>query len=382
MTVRTMHEIDAIVLLSLSLHLALIHFSTPALRGVRWVAIGYFSTALGLGFRAATADNLSVLAANLLLTFLNIAFYWGIAQLLSQDSTQGRLNRWLLFFFAPTFLTQIYFLYIHPSVAARAITLNLVLLTQAALLVSLLLRIGTPQTRAPRYSLAALFSFWALINLAFAIVSLRNPAAPTLDYFHPVDGRLVLVSVLPGILLCLGFLWLAMTHLQNELEHQSHTDVLTGLLNRRALSLAAAREIAVARRHHFPLSLLLLDLDHFKQINDRHGHAGGDTALARVAQCLTENLRTSDICARIGGEEFVALLPGYDGEHALQAAERVRSAIEALQLEHRGIPIPLTTSIGLADIAPEDDVLEDLIFRADSALYRAKQEGRNRVVAV
>jgi len=373
MTIRTMHEIDAIVLLCLSLYLALIHISTPALRGIRWVAIAYFATGLGLAVRAATPNSLSVLTGNLLLTFLNIAFYWGISQLLSRV----RLTSFL-----PTLVTQVYFLYVQPSVAARAITLNLVLLTQAALLVSLLLRIGTPQTRAPRYSLAFLFSLWALVNLAFALVSLRNPAAPTLDYFKPVDGRLVLVSVLPGTMLCLGFLWLAMTHLQNELEHQSHTDVLTGLLNRRALQLAATREIAVARRHHFPLSLLLLDLDHFKQINDRHGHAGGDAALVQVAKCLTDNLRTIDLCARIGGEEFVALLPGYDGHRALEAAERIRSRIEGLSLEHRGLLLPLTTSVGVADLAPEDAVLEDLLARADRALYRAKQEGRNRVVAV
>jgi len=378
MTIRTMHEIDAIVLLCLSLYLALIHISTPALRGIRWVAIAYFATGLGLAVRAATPNSLSVLTGNLLLTFLNIAFYWGISQLLSRV----RLNLWLLTSFLPTLVTQVYFLYVQPSVAARAITLNLVLLTQAALLVSLLLRIGTPQTRAPRYSLAFLFSLWALVNLAFALVSLRNPAAPTLDYFKPVDGRLVLVSVLPGTMLCLGFLWLAMTHLQNELEHQSHTDVLTGLLNRRALQLAATREIAVARRHHFPLSLLLLDLDHFKQINDRHGHAGGDAALVQVAKCLTDNLRTIDLCARIGGEEFVALLPGYDGHRALEAAERIRSRIEGLSLEHRGLLLPLTTSVGVADLAPEDAVLEDLLARADRALYRAKQEGRNRVVAV
>jgi diguanylate cyclase (GGDEF)-like protein len=379
MSLRTLYEIASIILGSLSLYMLLLHLSTPGLRGVRWVAIGYASGGLGIALRTLLPGRLPILAGNLLLGFLCIAFYWGLAALLSQP----RRSAWPLLTLLPILFTQTYFLFVHPWVAPRSIALDWVQAIQSLLIAILLLRNGAPRTRLPRLALTTLFLSWMLLEAVSALATPLAHRSVNLDLNQILDSRvlvvIVLLPVLATIMMCLGFLWLAMTHLQQELEHQSHTDVLTGLLNRRALQAAAAREIALARRRNTPLALLLLDLDYFKAINDRHGHNGGDAALTAAAACLTANLRHVDLVARIGGEEFVALLPNSELDQALTTAERLRIQIEVLTVEHLRLAIPLTASFGATQLQPGDTAIDDLLRRADQALYQAKNQGRNRV---
>jgi diguanylate cyclase (GGDEF)-like protein len=374
MSVRAIHEIAAVLLGCLSVYVTLIHLSTPALRGVRWVAIAYFSATIGIVLRQDNHSNSSVVLGNLLISFLGIAFYWGLAQLLQKKS----LNLWLLLFLVPVLLNQIYFLYVDPQIVPRAVLFHAIIALQGLCIVDLLLRGGTRETLFPRIGLSLLFLFWGGLQTFIACSSAFHNHNRTLAYELQVDGRFVLLPLLPAVLVCLGFLWLAMTQLQNELEHQSNTDVLTGLLNRRALQRAAARAIAHAHRRNSPLTLVLLDLDHFKDINDRHGHEGGDAALALTAQCLTRNLRAEDLVARIGGEEFVALLPETDEPQATLTAERIRYGIENLCFSPRK-NITLSASFGVTRLQPDDTTLEQMLSRADQALYQAKKSGRNCV---
>jgi two-component system cell cycle response regulator len=166
--------------------------------------------------------------------------------------------------------------------------------------------------------------------------------------------------------------------LMDESQRLATTDPLTGLSNRRALLSALQVEIAHARRHGSPLSFCLMDVDHFKSVNDTHGHAAGDQVLAAIGGLLRRSLRTPDIPARWGGEEFVVVLKQTDGAGAVVAAERIRKAVEALVIDSGGKRIPVTASIGVAEFKADDSV-EALIDRADNAMYRAKTAGRNRV---
>ena len=375
MNVRIIHEVAAVVLGCLSLYIALIHISTPALRGVRWVAISYGGAALGILMRGECQYRLGILLGHLLLGFVCIAFYWGLSQLLHR----ARLNLWLLLSLFPILISQSYGLYVAPWITSPAVVFNAVLAFQAACIVALLLRSGSARNRMPRFGLALLFLYWASLQLYIACAEALHHVARTAAYELQVDGRLVLIPVLPAILMCLGVLWLAMTQLQIELELQSNTDSLTGLLNRRALQTAAAREIAHAHRRKSPLALVLLDLDHFKEINDLHGHQGGDAALCVTAECLTKNLRAADLLARVGGEEFVALLPDTDEPQATLTAERIRFALENLGLEYLRKGVSISASFGVTRLLPEDTALEQLLARADQALYQAKKSGRNQV---
>lgn len=165
------------------------------------------------------------------------------------------------------------------------------------------------------------------------------------------------------------------------LREQSSTDFLTGLPNRRAFFEAAEAEMARARRHGFGLVLLLLDVDHFKRVNDQLGHTAGDLALVAVSGVLHQGMRQGDLAARLGGEEFVALLSHCSLEAGMAFAERLREAIQAEAIDvGAGQPaLHLTVSIGLADSVHHGHELEALMARADEAMYRAKHEGRNRI---
>ncbi|SFR57584.1 diguanylate cyclase (GGDEF) domain-containing protein [Marinobacter daqiaonensis] len=165
------------------------------------------------------------------------------------------------------------------------------------------------------------------------------------------------------------------------LKTAANTDQLTGLNNRRAVIEQAESHIANARRHHHPLSLLMIDCDHFKKVNDTFGHAGGDEVLRRLAGIIRETCRTGDIFGRLGGEEFVAVLPYTTGDGAKILAERLRQAVEHASVTHDGDVIIFTVSVGVATLKTEMDITE-VMKEADQALYHAKANGRNRVAVM
>lgn len=168
--------------------------------------------------------------------------------------------------------------------------------------------------------------------------------------------------------------------LERELEHRAHTDVLTGLSNRRHFYELAEHEVARARRYGTPLAALMLDIDHFKQINDSYGHPVGDTVLQKLSEVCRKILRENDIIGRLGGEEFAILLPEAGPERAMEVAERLRLAAEntgiALAQEKH---IHFFVSIGVTSMVASDENVDAMLKRADEALYAAKNSGRNRV---
>lgn len=167
--------------------------------------------------------------------------------------------------------------------------------------------------------------------------------------------------------------------LRESLRRQSVLDPLTGLYNRRHFDATLARELARARRKAAPLSLLVLDIDHFKQVNDRHGHAAGDAVLRTIAQRIRAWGREGDVACRYGGEEFVMLLPECAVEAAAARADVLRRAIASMPASPGGGPEQVTASIGVAAWPAQGDGADALFWAADKALYRAKQGGRNRV---
>lgn len=167
-----------------------------------------------------------------------------------------------------------------------------------------------------------------------------------------------------------------------ELHQLAHTDYLTGLRNRRDFYERSLQEIARSKRYGLVFTVLLLDIDHFKKINDQHGHAVGDSVLRHLAKILQAEIREIDIPARLGGEEFAVLMPKTPGDGALVVAERLRQRIEQAVVEEGDVPHPpirFTASIGLATWHMDETEISDTLSRADSALYMAKHEGRNRV---
>lgn len=168
--------------------------------------------------------------------------------------------------------------------------------------------------------------------------------------------------------------------LEAELTRLANTDALTGLSNRRSLMETAKRDFHMFQRYHRPLSLGMLDIDHFKQVNDTYGHDAGDLVLMRLADVFRSVLRKTDLYGRFGGEEFLFLMPETPADRAFTVAERLRAALAAERVATPAGMVGFTVSIGVATADPDLDSVEELIKAADNYLYKAKKGGRNRVV--
>ncbi|WP_344867163.1 GGDEF domain-containing protein, partial [Planomonospora alba] len=166
--------------------------------------------------------------------------------------------------------------------------------------------------------------------------------------------------------------------LRADLAEQAVRDTLTGLHNRRYLMEALQRELRLATSAGTPLSVALLDIDHFKQINDRYGHGAGDQVLMRFAKLVGGRIRIDDVVARYGGEEFVIVLPGATGDQALERIDAIRTWVAAGRMPAGGHTLSVTFSAGVATLTGKQKA-EELLHAADEALYEAKRAGRNRV---
>ncbi len=176
-----------------------------------------------------------------------------------------------------------------------------------------------------------------------------------------------------------NFLLMCNDEFNARLQTLIGTDPLTGIANRRKLMERGEEEVARAHRYGHPLTVVMIDLDHFKALNDTFGHAAGDRALRDAAQACEAALRDIDLVSRSGGEEFAILLPQTPLVQGLEVAERLRQAVEQIDLQWGTAKVPVTASLGVAELHPEDASIDQVIARADRALYRSKAEGRNRV---
>jgi diguanylate cyclase (GGDEF)-like protein len=164
---------------------------------------------------------------------------------------------------------------------------------------------------------------------------------------------------------------------EQALTRMTQTDALTGLYNRRGF-FERANALLQSARDQAP-SLLLIDADHFKRVNDTHGHAVGDTVLVQLANRMSAALREGDVIGRIGGEEFAVFLPATSLENAYELADRIRLSVSRHALRIQGLRVPMTLSIGVTVLQPGESTLEAALGRADTAMYQAKRNGRNRV---
>jgi diguanylate cyclase (GGDEF)-like protein len=169
-------------------------------------------------------------------------------------------------------------------------------------------------------------------------------------------------------------------NLQEKLQEQASRDPLTGMYNRRFLDSMVAREIARCRREKTPLTVMMIDVDHFKKVNDTYGHPGGDEVLKNLAALLIGRVRVTDVPCRYGGEEFLLLLPGMAPDIAMLRANTWRTAFAEMSSTLDGVTIKATMSIGVAIYPEHGDTITELTHCADLALYRAKEEGRNRAI--
>ncbi|MCZ8252795.1 MAG: GGDEF domain-containing protein [Hylemonella sp.] len=265
---------------------------------------------------------------------------------------------------------------LRPAMATGAVTLEVLLLMQL-----MLSRRRQTSGRGQYFVLAGLLLILlALLARLLALASGTTQLGNLMES-RPEHTAVLLAGVLTLLLVGLGLVMMTKERTDALNRTLALQDELTGLANRRAVQRLLDQQLALHGRRQAALTLLLIDVDHFKRINDTHGHLSGDVALREIGACLIERLRGQDVVGRWGGEEFIALLPDTGIGGARKLAEQLRRAVEQLQaVSLAGKQMPLTVSIGLHTRVPADEATrEEVIAAADGALYQAKQNGRNRI---
>jgi|GEM_PF-1706470 diguanylate cyclase (GGDEF)-like protein len=343
---------------------------------------------LVLGLRGVIPLWLSVLGGNLLLAMGGLWRWQGVRIF------WGRAGHGLPLYLLPLAVLTgcAYFFFTRESMAWRNLVLTLGLTPMLLHLAWLMLRARVGENRSLlRMSAATSLGWVALMWVrALALFSAGPGTDQLLQAAAPWQAGYFFALFFLEVFWNLVFVMINNQRLgnqlretQDELARLASTDPLTGALNRRSLLAAGEREFARARRYRRPLAALAMDLDYFKQVNDRLGHAAGDRVLVTLVQICQDQLRASDALGRVGGDEFIALLPETVLEGARRVGDRLRQAVDqALRQLPGGPEPPLSLSMGVSVSHPDDASLDELLERADLALYEAKQTGRDRLVGV
>jgi diguanylate cyclase (GGDEF)-like protein len=351
---------------------------------IHWL-LGDIIISLGfllLALRGAVPDFLSVVVGNVLLVLSMITVYHGVTLFFGNDSYDF-LNLGILIL---AVLACIYTLYWMDNEALLIILVSLLLtllLFRMGILFLFKAPDGLESSTTPSGVMMILTGVFFLTRGIDAII-----LGETYELLSP--RWINVLGYLMGAVLVaswtFGFFFLNSARLELDLKYaqeglkiQTLTDSLTGVYNRRHFFQYAANEFQRARRYQRMFSILMIDLDKFKTVNDRFGHAAGDRALIEMARVMNQNMRKVDTLARLGGEEFVALITEADLENAMKTAERIREQAAGRVILFQDQEFSLTISIGVATLQANDTSFEGALRRADEALYRAKQNGRNRV---
>ena len=276
-------------------------------------------------------------------------------------------------------LVNSWFVLVMPSFAARVVIFNVVVLVTSCYTIMVCLKFRGGNRRITLRIIAGAVGILLLANV-FRTAAVFSRQLGDLLALDSTQSAFFMAYILFFALVTALLVLLAAQKLQEEVKELARHDVLTGAYNRRALDEFSAKELARSRRNGTPLSFLMLDIDHFKQLNDRYGHRIGDVVLVTVSETAEGTLRPTDVWCRYGGEEFVAMLPDTSGEQAKRLAERLRQEIESRVVTIDAVHVTCTVSIGVAEWRLTDETPDLSIDAADKALYRAKQAGRNCVM--
>ncbi len=340
-----------------------------------WAMGAQTLTYLLFALRGQISDWFSVVLANTLLVATFALFAEGLCEF-----QQRPARRWLIWGPVLAMPLLVTLLLNHPQ--ARPQLATLLLSFQSLVLLQLIIerRHATPGG-GQYFVVAGLVMIILALLLRFVAALFGQVDLNQVTASHPAHAFSVLMSTLIIVLIAMGLVLMTKEQADVRNHNLAMQDDLTGLSNRRSIQQVLTQQIALARRSHRPLALLLIDIDYFKQINDTHGHLSGDQALRDVAGCLRERLRAQDLVGRWGGEEFIAILPDTDAVGAQALAEDLRAAVAQARFSGvDGQSLKMTISIGLHALElSSGNERDDMIGAADRALYLAKQNGRNRV---
>lgn len=385
METRVTLIIASILLGSGCLGLLIVRMTNPFFKGLGWLGGCFATGAMGAAIFATQVDmtpDIATLTADTLILLAYVFLHICILEVTESPTRTPVVGLSLVAIQAALYPI---FHSLHRVREFSVVTLGVLVAVQTLQSAALLKKSARPGILPPIWFSTVLLAAFAGFNLfrSAAILVLGTPRDPMAPNPLQVPSAIIYLGVALGI--GFGMFWITSAEIRLKLEQLANTDPLTGLHNRRSFLADCEKQLLASSRSGEPFSLILIDLDHFKKINDRHGHSAGDDVLCAVVNKLRNGVRNIDVLGRWGGEEFAALLPGADPKAALIVAQRLRNSVESLRVSStRGKiisdPTPITISLGVATCLGPPDNIADLFLRCDSALYQAKAEGRNRVI--
>lgn len=378
---RTMMVMISALSLLFSGLLILVGLHAGNSRGVRQWAAGSLCIGLGLAFSytqlGPPVDPWAIIFGATL-TVAGTGFQFSGIQVFKTGQCKGFIP-WLLAGLA--FFQSSWFAVLHPEVHSRTIANSLLLFSiNAACARLLFIRIEQPLRTAYWFTAVSFAILAAMFLLRAVVVFLSPPDTYGLYSQIPLNPATFFIGSMTQMSIVFGFVLMLNYRIAADHQKLASTDALTGLMNRRSLEHEAERLLARCSRTGEALAVVMFDVDHFKSINDRHGHPVGDEVLRHLTAIAKKSVRNSDYLARYGGEEFCILLPASLEKDAWILADRLRQAFASTPLEVGGDAMCSTVSIGIADSTHTGLEFSSLVTAADKAMYRAKQDGRNRVI--
>lgn len=380
--------LGAVILAGGSAGLLTVRISNPLLRGMGWVG-GAFASGSGACSALLLSAYLPIRFGASVGSFLGLStlvlFHVAVLEMLDSKVRIPRVGATLL---AIQLVLCILAQTTTSGVPFIGNSVRLLEVIQACQTATVLYSQTSRETRMPARYVSITMFFFALLLAARSLVAVFGLVEQQ-GYGRAMIAMTILLHL--GMILAVGFglFWMATTILTSGLEQMASTDPLTRIYNRRVFLMWCERELERSRRSESPFSILMVDLDRFKHINDRYGHQTGDEALCAAVEKMQDSVRGIDVLGRWGGEEFAVLLPHASAEAALLVAERVRASIARILLPARETrkeeafeAVRVTASIGVATYEGVVDNVQAMVERADSCLYQAKAQGRNRVITL
>jgi diguanylate cyclase (GGDEF)-like protein len=350
-------------------------------RGVRWFPvynICVFAGAVLEVLHGSVPDAVSTIGGDMFVSLGYVFLYRSLAGFFGQ-----RTIRWVLHsgFVILVGLGALHYGIQEPDERKHLMVYSLVLMVQLMSAASLAFHRARDGVRVSSSLMGVVLTLLAFSDFSrFVGMAAGGSAVQFMRDRTLLEWTLLNNCVLQGAV-TVAFVWMTAAALRHDLYMEASTDSLTGLLNRRAIRTAADREILTGRQDAEQMTAILIDLDNFKDLNDRLGHQGGDAAIVAVSRRLEHGIRKGDLLSRLGGDEFVVLLPKTSKETAIAVAERLRAALEDAPVVYGEAEMAVRGSFGVAQVQGSSQGWKELITACDHALYRAKDAGGNQVAS-
>ncbi|MCK8060043.1 MULTISPECIES: GGDEF domain-containing protein [unclassified Fusibacter] len=377
--IRTISVLTIVYNLILGIIMLIYSFKKEGSKGIKNVGLGLIFAGTGflfIAYRDFISEFFTVIVSNTLIIMGVMSIFHGLSYFITHKK-RNKAFEWVALLLMIALFIQ--FTYFQPNINMRVVIISIYQIVYFYRIAHLLIFKVPKLLERIGLVLSLVFLLAILVSMVRIYSTLIEQPIDNLMSAGSIHALAIILYQLLPFNLSLGMFWISITVYEEKLEVQAMTDYLTTLYNRAAILKLGEAELKRARRHAYPVGVVMCDIDHFKRINDTYGHDAGDVTLKTVSDIIRSNIRLSDMVGRFGGEEFLLIIPDITQLNLLQLVNKIRLLIEEHTIQYDKHEIKVTLSFGVDLIGPDSYHLTDAIKSADEALYMAKANGRNRV---